>query len=210
MRILFILCSLALMSISDARSEYDDVNSVNAPPPAGEAGVSRDQSTRMLIDKPARADAAYQLRQSPKGPRIDLNSPDLVAQVAAVNKEIKDGVMFTELTGLNLDSVRASLKSFTELALEMERSPSEAQINEERLAEQDKVNAILDKAQKDSIFICYSEKITGSHYVYRKCRTVAQMRRLREKSQDNYLRRGESKLDAPRNGGGGRAAFGGE
>jgi len=96
------------------------------------------------------------------------------------------------------------------MAKELDDTASSLEISPQLWAEQDKVNAMLNKAQIDSVFECYSTQTTGSHFIVRKCRTVAQLRRMRERDQDSFRRRVENKLDAPRNGSGGQngASFG--
>lgn len=149
---------------------------------------------------------AYQATLNLKKPRINLAQPELLVQVAVINKHIKDGIMFGELTGSDLRKVQNALKRFSKLGVEMEGSGSGGvNLTPQLLAEQDKINAMLDKAQKDSVFECYSTMTTGTHFIVRKCRTVAQLRRMSERDQNSFQRRAENKLDAPRNGGSGGA-----
>ena len=153
---------------------------------------------------------AYQAMINIKKPRINLSLPDMAAQVAKIERHIKEGITFSELTGSDLRKVHVSLKTFARMAKELDNTASGVEITPQHWAEQDKVNAMLNKAQMDSIFECYSTQTTGSHFIVRKCRTVAQLRRMRERDQDSFRRRVENKLDAARNGSGGQngASFG--
>lgn len=50
--------------------------------------------------------------------------------------------------------------------------------------DQEQVNAILTQAAEDSRMVCRREQVTGSHRKTTVCLTVAERRRIREKSQD--------------------------
>lgn len=153
---------------------------------------------------------AYQAMINSKKPRINLSLPDVASQVANIERHITDGITFSELGGSDLRKVKASLKAFAGMAKELDDPAHDMDISPELWAEQDKLNAILNKAQMDSVFECYSTQTTGTHFVVRKCRTVAQLRRMRDRDQDGFRRRVENKLDAARNGSSGQngASFG--
>ena len=205
MRILLItLCSFLCVSAVSAQSETGQEGKI-AERATNTKSVSRVSQIATEEDL-----LAYQAMINIKKPRINLSLPDVAAQVANIERHIKEGITFSELTGSDLRKVHASLKTFARMAKELDDTASSLEISPQLWAEQDKVNAMLNKAQIDSVFECYSTQTTGSHFIVRKCRTVAQLRRMRERDQDSFRRRVENKLDAPRNGSGGQngASFG--
>lgn len=195
MRTLLILCSFLCVSTVAAQSGTEQEGKIAKPLPATKS-VSRVAQIATEEDL-----LAYQAMINIKKPRINLSLPDLATQVANIERHIKDGITFSELTGSDLRKVRASLKTFTRMDKELDDT---AEVTPQLWAEQDKLNAMLNKAQIDSVFECYSTQTTGSHFIVRKCRTVAQLRRMRERDQDGFRRRVENKLDAARNGSGGQ------
>ncbi len=195
---LLILCCFLCISNAAARPEAGQQGK------AAESSPSTKPVSRVAQIATEEDLLAYQAMVNIKKPRINLSLPDLAAQVANVERHIKDGITFSELNSSDLRKVHASLKSFARLAKELDDTTSIMEITPQLLAEQDKVNAMLNKAQIDSVFECYSTQTTGSHFIVRKCRTVAQLRRMTERDQDSFRRRVETKLDAPRNGSGGQ------
>jgi len=205
MRILLItLCSFLCVSAVSAQSETGQEGKI------AERATNTESVSRVSQIATEEDLLAYQAMINIKKPRINLSLPDVAAQVANIERHIKEGITFSELTGSDLRKVHASLKTFARMAKELDDTASSLEISPQLWAEQDKVNAMLNRAQIDSVFECYSTQTTGSHFIVRKCRTVAQLRRMRERDQDSFRRRVENKLDAPRNGSGGQngASFG--
>lgn len=205
MRILLItLCCFLCVSAVSAQSETGQESKIaeRATNTESVSKVSQIATEEDLL--------AYQAMINIKKPRINLSLPDVAAQVANIERHIKEGITFSELSGGDLRKVHASLKTFAKMSKKLDDTTSASEITPQLLAEQDTLNSILNKAQMDSVFECYSTQTTGSHFIVRKCRTVAQLRRMRERDQDGFRRRVENKLDAPRNGSGGQngASFG--
>lgn len=196
--LLIILCCFLCVSNVVAQSEAGQKGKIAEAVPTSKS-VSRIAQIATEEDL-----LAYQAMINIKKPRINLSLPDIAAQVANIERHIKDGITFSELTGSDLRKVRASLKAFARMSKELDDTASGMEVTPPLWAEQDKLNALLNKAQMDSVFECYSTQTTGSHFIVRKCRTVAQLRRMRERDQDGFRRRVENKLDAARNGGGGQ------
>ncbi|MEO8002709.1 MAG: hypothetical protein ABI644_12615 [Arenimonas sp.] len=193
MRNLLILCSFVCLSISAV---------------AAEPGAADPAAASSINGKPQKLITFEELKQASKGgTRVDLHSSKLLEQIAHIDSEIENGIIYSELSGSDLEHVQKSLKSFSEFGQTKLNAVSDVAITPQLLQQQKKINSILDRAQKDSVLKCFTERTTGTHLVNMKCRTVAQVRRIREKSQDNFLRRNEGKLDAARSGGGGRATL---
>lgn len=133
------------------------------------------------------------------GPRIDISKPDLKMQITAVRDAFKHTRIFSEMPAAELAKLNNSFQLLTQSqsqideALATNKAPDESWLREQKI-----INAILDKSEADSRLICVYEKITGSHRSQRVCRTSADVARTEEKSKDNWQRRGESQLDAPR------------
>jgi hypothetical protein len=133
------------------------------------------------------------------GPRIDISKPDLEMQITAVRDAFKHTRIFSEMPAAELAKLNKSFQLLTQSqsqideALAANKAPDESWLREQKT-----INAILDKSEADSRLICVYEKITGSHRSQRVCRTTAEVARTEERSKDNWQRRGESQLDAPR------------
>ncbi len=133
------------------------------------------------------------------GPRIDISKPDLKMQITAVQDAFKHTRILSEMPAAELAKLNNSFQLLTQSqsqideALAANKAPDESWLREQKT-----INAILDKSEADSRLICVYEKVTGSHRSQRVCRTSAEVARTEEKSKDNWRRRGESQLDAPR------------
>lgn len=133
------------------------------------------------------------------GPRIDITKPDLSAQLTAVHDALKKTRMFSEMPLPELNKLNASFQSLTQSRSQIDEALKANRVPDESwLQEQKTINAILDKSEADSRLVCVTEKLTGSHRSKRVCRTAAEVARLEQKAKDNWQRRGESQLDAPR------------
>ena len=158
MRILLItLCSFLCVSAVSAQSETGQEGKI------AERATNTESVSRVSQIATEEDLLAYQAMINIKKPRINLSLPDVAAQVANIERHIKEGITFSELTGSDLRKVHASLKTFARMAKELDDTASSLEISPQLWAEQDKVNAMLNKAQIDSVFECYSTQTTGSH-----------------------------------------------
>ena len=104
-------------------------------------------------------------------------------QRAAIEKGM-NGDRYSELTRTQCQQVQDALREIQRL---LDRQAAGALREDERVAlfnAQEEVNTLLTKAADDSRLICKREAKSGSHLRVNVCRTVAQIRRERESSEN--------------------------
>jgi hypothetical protein len=105
-------------------------------------------------------------------------------QRAAIEQGMR-GDTYSELTTTQRQQVRDALREIQRL-LDQQQAVGELR-EEERVAlfnAQEEVNTLLTKAADDSRLLCKREAKSGSHLRINVCRTVAQIRRERESSEN--------------------------
>ena len=156
-------------------------------------------SLAVLASTTAKDTAGDKKSKNIPGPRIDISKPDLKMQISAIREAFIHTRIFSEMPGPELAKLNKSFQVLTQSQSQIDEALATNKAPDESLLlEQKNINTILAKSEADSRLICGYEKITGSHRSQRVCRTSAEVARTEEKSKDNWQRKGESKLDAPR------------
>lgn len=135
----------------------------------------------------AAAGAAFAAKAPP--PSVDAGRDDLGAQRAAVLEEMEKGERFAEISEADKAQVFAALDRMEKLLGgrrigDLPEADKVALINDQEL-----VNALLTKANRDSRMQCRREKRVGSHRTTSTCRTVAEWRRASEQSREDIEKR---------------------
>ena len=132
--------------------------------------------------------AAFAAKAPP--PSVDTGRAGFSDQKAAVEEEINKGDHFAEISDEDREQVFAAL-SRMDAIMAGHASPSE--LSEEDkvklINDQELVNALLTKANKDSRIQCRREKKVGSHRTTSTCRTVAEWRRASKESREDLEKR---------------------
>jgi hypothetical protein len=125
---------------------------------------------------PALADSAPLVKTEP------AQFPSAKAQIV---KDLKDGKTYAELTRTQREEVLAALDRI-EAILDGTAEVSELDDKDkvQLINDQEFVNTTLTQAAEDSRLVCKSVRKTGSHRLTPSCRTVAEIRRERESSQE--------------------------
>ena len=118
-------------------------------------------------------------------PSVDAGREDLGAQRAAVLQEMEKGERFAEISEADKAQVFAALDRMEKLLAgrrigDLPEADKVALINDQEL-----VNALLTKANRDSRMQCKREKRVGSHRTTSTCRTVAEWRRASQQSRED-------------------------
>lgn len=107
------------------------------------------------------------------------------AQSQAIQRDLNQGKLYIELDQRQRNEVVAALDRIN-VALEAKGNiaslPEDAKLRV--FNDQELVNAILTKGREDSRLMCTRETPVGSHRPVNSCKTVAERRRDRERSQD--------------------------
>lgn len=107
-------------------------------------------------------------------------------QIRAIEKDLSDGKTYAELGVNERQKVRSALGRIN-AALER-NSDLLALPDEQKISlynDQELVNSLLTQAREDSRLVCRREKPVGSHMSVSKCLTVAERRRILERSQQD-------------------------
>lgn len=107
------------------------------------------------------------------------------AQASAIHKDLADGTTYSELSDAQRVDVNAALERIgTALSSHggIAALPEAARLRV--FNDQELVNTILTKGREDSRMMCDRETPIGSHRPHVICKTVAERRRDRERSQD--------------------------
>jgi hypothetical protein len=107
------------------------------------------------------------------------------AQALVIRRDLAGGKLYSELDPRQRDEVLAALDRIdTALAAKgnIDAMPEEAKLRV--FNDQELVNATLTKGREDSRLLCTRETPVGSHRPVVSCETVAERRRLRDRSQD--------------------------
>jgi hypothetical protein len=123
-------------------------------------------------------------------PSVDTGRAGFADQKAAVEHEILKGEQFAEISADDKAQVFAALERMDKV---MAGHASAAELHEadkvKLLNDQELVNALLTKANKDSRIQCRREKRVGSHRTTSTCRTVAEWRRASDNSREDIEKR---------------------
>jgi hypothetical protein len=127
---------------------------------------------------------------SNKGLRLDVTKPDLFKQIELISSAVKDSKEFSEISEGDKNIVLETLMQVkSEVSVAAKFDPANL------TDEQEKVNAILDRAEADSRLICVREKPLGSHMPIKICTTVAARKRNAEKADNSLRANQENKID---------------
>ena len=152
--------------------------------------------------------AAFAAKAPP--PSVDTGRSGFSDQKAAVEHEILKGDHFAEISDEDQAQGFAALERMDKV-MAGHASPSE--LSEEDkvklLNDQELVNALLTKANKDSRIQCRREKKVGSHRTSSTCRTVAEWRRASQNSREDLEKRRGMGDILPQEKPGGRRGGGG-
>ena len=123
-------------------------------------------------------------------PSVDTGRAGFSDQKAAVENEILKGEHFAEISDEDKAQVFAALERMDKV-MAGHASPSELSEDDKvkLLNDQELVNALLTKANKDSRIQCRREKKVGSHRTTSLCRTVAEWRRASQNSREDLEKR---------------------
>lgn len=202
-KVTLVIFSVSLLAAT-ATSAHKGITNTNGGPLTAEyaRSVTKDAlNTTPHISSKASASDAREAKYSDemKGPRLEIDRPDLELQLAAIQSELSKGKIFSEISYDGLEAVKASLNIVSANKDKILLALQQNQLPESNLfSEQKKLNEILDKAESDSRLTCVREKLTGSHRVIKTCRTQAEIARTKEAAQNTMRRQYEGKLDAPR------------
>ena len=123
-------------------------------------------------------------------PSLDAERAGFSGQKAAVEQEILEGEQFAEISVDDRKEVFAALARMDKI---MAGRASASELSEEDkiklINDQELVNALLTKANKDSRIQCRREKRVGSHRTTSTCRTVAEWRRASQNSREDIEKR---------------------
>jgi hypothetical protein len=113
------------------------------------------------------------------------DSAGFEAQLKTLQRDMADGKTYSELdqkqrgdVSAALDRIRADLSTYGSVA----SMPEETKVRV--FNDQELVNTILTKGREDSRLLCQRVTPVGSHRPTTYCKTVAERRRDRERSQD--------------------------
>ncbi len=138
--------------------------------------------------------AAGAFARSEPEPRVSALEGSFAEQKAAIEKDIRTGVLYREIQGKDLKVVRDSLGEMSTL---LDGVEDVQQLGEDEkvalINHQELVNTILTMAEKDSRMVCKRRGSTGSNFKTTTCETV----RARRKRQSQDRQRIESMLRRP-------------
>jgi hypothetical protein len=123
-------------------------------------------------------------------PVVKADPEAFADQKSAVVQEIEQGEHFKEISDADKAEVFAALDRMA--AIMNGRTSLEGIDQADRVKlinDQELVNALLTKANKDSRIQCKREKRVGSHRTTNTCRTVAEWRRASEQSREDIEKR---------------------
>ncbi len=107
------------------------------------------------------------------------------AQSQVIRRDLNEGKLYSELDQKQREEVTAALDRI-DAALQSHGNaaalPEETKLRV--FNDQELVNAILTKGREDSRLLCTRETPVGSHRPVNSCKTVAERRRERDRSQD--------------------------
>lgn len=107
------------------------------------------------------------------------------AQSQVIRRDLNEGKLYSELDQKQREAVTAALDRI-DAALETKGNVAELSGDAKLRVfnDQELVNAILTKGREDSRLLCTRETPVGSHRPVNSCKTVAERRRDRDRSQD--------------------------
>lgn len=115
-----------------------------------------------------------------------LNKHDFMAMKAQVGKDFTQDKRYREITPADQATVT---KTLARMDARWQKAEDTAQLSlndrVEMVNDEQLVDNILQHAAVDSRMVCHREDPIGSHLTKTVCRTVAQMKREQEKSQDS-------------------------
>ena len=165
---------------------------------------------RLLVLSLALAVSGAALAAKAPPPSVDTGRAGFADQKAAVEHEILKGDHFAEISDEDKAQVFAALERMDKV---MAGHASPAELSEEQkvalINDQELVNALLTKANKDSRIQCRREKKVGSHRTTSTCRTVAEWRRASQNSREDLEKRRSMGDILPQEKPGGRRGGGG-
>jgi hypothetical protein len=119
---------------------------------------------------------------------IQADPTGFAAQRAEIEKSMASD-KYTELTRTQREEVDAALDRMEEILVSIESVDDlEHDQKEQLFNDQELVNNVLTQAREDSRMVCKKQQRTGSHRLNNYCRTVGEIRRERENSQDSLRR----------------------
>jgi hypothetical protein len=117
---------------------------------------------------------------------------------ANIKRALDDRSAYSELSGTQRRDVLEALERMQRI---LAQADSVSQLDEEAKVklfnDQEVVNTLLTQAAADSRLVCRQHGKTGSHRKTTKCRTVAEIRRERETSQEAARRIQRSHMEIP-------------
>ncbi|MDJ0657729.1 MAG: hypothetical protein QNJ40_26455 [Xanthomonadales bacterium] len=124
-------------------------------------------------------------------PKLTALEGSFAEQKQAIENDIRGGVVYREIEGKDLMTVRTSLEHMSTLLSGVEEVQQLSEDDKvDLLNHQELVNAILTMAEKDSRMVCKRRGSTGSHFKTTTCETV----RARRKRQSDDRQRIQSLL----------------
>lgn len=144
-----------------------------------------------LAAAPALADSA---------PLIKAELSEFPSAKAQIEKDLKEGKRYSELTRTQREDVIAALERIEDALAGISAVSELSDADKAKLmTDQEWVNVLLTKAADDSRLICRQERKTGSHRPTTQCRTLAQIKRDQESAKDVGRRYQKSHMRNPGN-----------
>ncbi len=141
--------------------------------------------------------AAGSQEKSDEMTRMDVASQTpFVQQRSRIEADFAAG-KYSEITKADSDEVYSALGRMSAMLMDVSGPAELSEDDKVKLFnDQELVNTLLTKAGDDSRLVCTRERATGSHRTTNNCMTVAERRRLRDKSQDDLRARQRGLLPA--------------